>query len=339
MKNIKHLFIMIITMFLGTNIVNAQVSFKIGDYVKMTPTNESYLISTDLTGYDSAQTIVPNELDLWRVIKVNDDGTVEVVSEYVSGVEVTFKGKIGYQNFVGTLNTIAKQYENNTFTVGSRHIGYNGQTEYITDTSGLESTAYISYEAQGGGDYLYQKDIDLVTEAVGTLEASDVGRYYTAAYWLSSREYNYKSSDSINFRLRMISGNDVGFGTVYYAGSDNKFYGSSVSSYIRPILILKSGVNATGTGTSTDPYVLINDPNELEEPQQSTDSNNDITNNNDSNIQNKENESQENNSQENSNVDNPQTGFTLPIIFIIAGVIVAILIYFFVKKKTKLMKL
>ena len=37
-----------------------------------------------------------------------EDGSIDLVSEYVSSTRVAFKGKEGYKNYIGTLNRIAK---------------------------------------------------------------------------------------------------------------------------------------------------------------------------------------------------------------------------------------
>ncbi len=70
----------------------------VGDYVAYTPSKTRYDIANSLTGMDKysetdstlvaiknagKQTIKPSELNLWRVIKKNEDGTIEIVSEYV----------------------------------------------------------------------------------------------------------------------------------------------------------------------------------------------------------------------------------------------------------------
>ena len=82
-------------------------SLALGDYVKMTPTKSSYTTDTSKTGYTKTQTINPQELNLWRVISLNDDGTVDVVSEHVSSTAISFEGQTGYQNLVGYLNELA----------------------------------------------------------------------------------------------------------------------------------------------------------------------------------------------------------------------------------------
>ena len=244
--------------------------FKIGDYVSMTPTKTTFTVPMTLTGYDSNQTINPSELKLWRVIRINSDNTVDMVSEYVSSVDVYFKGQTGYQNLIGTLNYIAKQYENQKYTSGSRHMGYSNQTEYITDTTALTSTTApqtastlssnvtSATEAKGLGDMGYETDYNLVKTALGTTEAYVVGTKGSGYYWLASRAYRYGFSTDWDFNYRSIdaSGSLNEYNALYYYGFD-RFYTNSNSEAVRPIVTLKSGVKASsGNGSSSSPYVL-----------------------------------------------------------------------------------
>lgn len=75
---------------------------KIGDFVSYTPNSTSYKVTVADT--ESAnnkeriifdRTINPSELNLWRMIRKNDDGTVDVVSEYVSKEKVALRGIMG----------------------------------------------------------------------------------------------------------------------------------------------------------------------------------------------------------------------------------------------------
>ena len=236
----------------------------LGDYVKMTPTKSSYTTSTSKTGYDSTQTINPQELNLWRVISINNDGTVDVVSEHASSTAIYFKGQTGYLNFVGYLNVLAKQYENSTYTKGSRAFGYNGQTEYITDYSKFTNPAPWTcstggscnpVESQGGGDELYTKDYNLVKSVLGTAVASkpDGTAYY---YWMASRCYYYSSTTYYDWDGRYVNAlGDVGNGDLYRYSSSS-FYSNNDSNSLRPILTLKSGLKYSGLGTETYPMEI-----------------------------------------------------------------------------------
>ena len=238
---------------------------QVGDYVKMTPTSTSFTTDTAKTGYTSTQTLNPSELNLWRVIRVNSDGTIEMVSEYVSSDDIYFKGQTGYKNLVGYLNEIAKQYENSKYTIGSRHMGYSTQTEYLIDTANTvdstattppwtSSTGASTVESQGGGDTLYETDTELVTEAIGTLKSTTVYDGSEPSYWLASRHYIYSKSTYWSYYGRYIC-TSVSHNLLYryYSG----FSASTVSNAVRPIVVLKSGISYKGArGTIDDPFIL-----------------------------------------------------------------------------------
>ena len=238
---------------------------EVGDYVKMTPTLTSYTTDTSKTGYTRSQTINPSELNLWRVLKVNSDGTIEMISEYTSSTSVYFKGKVGYQNLVGYLNALASKYENSKYTKGSRYVGYNGQTEYIADTSKIDSTTApwtpstgsSTTESLGGGDTLYLDDYNLMQTVLGTRVANKVGTTSATYYWLASRYYDYYSSTIWDFGGRIVNANGSLSSNNLYRYDRGSFSASSYDNALRPIVILKSGITYTpAQGTSDNPFVL-----------------------------------------------------------------------------------
>lgn len=235
----------------------------LGDYVKMTPTKSSYTTSTSKTGYTSSQTINPKELNLWRVISKNSDGTVDIISEHVSSVSIAFQGLTGYKNFVGYLNELSSQYENSTYTKGSRAFGYKNQTEYITDTSKFTTTAPWAcstgescnpVESQGGGDTGYTKDYNLVEKTLGTTSTTK-NDGTSQIYWVSTRQYVYTSGQSYNFRgnLLLEGGNKF---KVLYSCINGKCTDVMSSYSLRPIVTLKSGLKYSGLGTETYPMEI-----------------------------------------------------------------------------------
>ena len=226
------------------------VAFKVGDYVSMTPSSTSYTTDTSMTGYTSTQTINPSELNLWRVIRINSDNTVDMVSEYASSVMVYFRGQTGYRNYVGYLNTIAHQYENSCYTVESRHMGYSTQTPYITDTSALtvttapqtsntsSSNVTSATETRGLGDMGYETDYNLVNTALGTIKANKVGTTTATNYWLASRRYFYNSSTYWNFSGRRIGASGSLGGDYLYLYNGGSFITRSSGIAVRPIITL-----------------------------------------------------------------------------------------------------
>ena len=232
----------------------------VGDYVKMTPTMTSYTTDTSKTGYTSTQTINPSELNLWRVLKVNSNGTMEMISEYTSSTSVYFRGQTGYQNFVGYLNVLASKYENSKYTSGSRYVGYNGQTEYISSSLDSIVDSLTGTITDNPSDTLYEKDCELVKSSIGTLTAFKVRTSTKTSYWLASRDYYYDSSAHWTFYGRLISTyGDIRsssyYGLYYYNGGS--FNANACNNALRPIVILKSGITYTpASGTSEDPFVL-----------------------------------------------------------------------------------
>ena len=266
-------------------------NLKVGDLIKMTPIVTSIRLNGNKSGYvtgngsvgagyDKIATYLnPSELQYWRVIRKNKNGTVDVVSEYVSSLKVNFYEKSGYQNYIGYLNELASYYENPTYTIGSRYMGYNGQTEILTSTSWCEtnkapctsstsSSTTAENEALGAGDMGYQTDYNLVKNAYsgtttygnnasGTVMAYQVGTTTETVYYLASRYYNYSSSSSFLFEVRYVTGSGSN-SSEYLRGYNQGFVRAGRNHALRPILTLKADVNSiSGDGKSeVTAYVL-----------------------------------------------------------------------------------
>ena len=251
--------------------------FKVGDWVSMTPTTTSFTTDTNMTGYNNAQTITPSELNLWRVIKINKDGTVDMVSKYASSNYINFDNVIGYKNYTGYLNVIASHYGNSKYTVRTRSLGYNGQTEFITDTSAFDGTSNnpawtcssrssdcVTDETRGGGDNLYLSDVELIREVFGTLKTTVYGTSGDARLFLTSRIYYYSNNSFYYYEALYNPYSDDLYDTsgasgalVYYNGSSWDHYGGASGGHMRPIVTLRETVvPASGAGTEASPYVL-----------------------------------------------------------------------------------
>ena len=122
---------------------------------------------------------------------------MDIVSHYASSKSVYFRGKEGYMNLVGGLNTIAAQYTDGKNVLRTRHIGYSNQTEVITDTSklsqatvpwtrstsvdnkwtGCDASSYLcgTDENLGAGDIGYETNYNLVKGVYGSMTANKVG--------------------------------------------------------------------------------------------------------------------------------------------------------------------
>ena len=82
---------------------------EIGDYVAYTPGSEtasSYSLTATESGYTSDQTISKDSLS-WRVLSINDDGTVDLISATPTNQGIYLQGATGYNNGVYLLNDLA----------------------------------------------------------------------------------------------------------------------------------------------------------------------------------------------------------------------------------------
>jgi type IV pilus assembly protein PilA len=242
-----------------------------GDYVTMTPTSTSFFISKDISKYTDDQTINPSNTTRWRVIKKNTDGTIEIVS--VEGTESFNYGYYyqSYYNYIGFLNSMANSYQNSNYTIGARAMGYDGQTEYLD-----ESTARVfryhtppemhttdnSYESYGWGDIGYKKDLELVSSALGDLflEKADGTRSYDYTF-IASRNMGFSKGTSVRqwyYQLRMISSGQLSALNSYVYCTNSCAYGTPGNrGRARPILTLKADLKpASGDGGKSTPYVL-----------------------------------------------------------------------------------
>ena len=253
--------------------------FHLGDYISMTPSGAAFIPDSTYTNYTQTDQITPSELNLWRVIRINSDCTVEVVSEYVSSQTVYFNGKIGYQNYVYYLNEIAKKYANTTYTLNPstapdgafRNVGYDGQTKQITNTTRLDDTTlgtasgawYLKTtsmngeESLGGGDQGFTTDIKLLDDAGISLVAYKVSTTTPTHYWLASRFFNWGSISYWHFQVRFKDyyGTISNVSLLRCKSSSFDEYNSSFA--VRPIITLKSGLTkASGNGTASSPIQL-----------------------------------------------------------------------------------
>ena len=253
--------------------------FHLGDYVEFTPTSSSYPVDTTLRGNATAVTLDPSELSLWRVIRINPDCTVEVVSEYVSTNTVQFKGKVGYQNYVYMLNEIAKQYANTpTYTLDPatapdgafRNVGYDGQTLKITDTTRLNdqtlgTTTGAWYnkssdmpgveENLGGGDFKFATDLKLLSDAGVSTVAYKYNTTTKTDYWLGSRLFVWGSTSFWYFNARYVNSNGLINSTYLYRWNNSSFDMNNIAYSVRPVVTLKSGLTPpNGDGTSSNHF-------------------------------------------------------------------------------------
>lgn len=263
------------------------VNFEVGNYIEMIPSADKFELDSTYTGVSNEQMVNPKDLKLWRVIRINDDKSIDMVSDLVAGDAnekhfgwrgIEFMDTTGYKNIVGYLNMIAAKFENSKFTVGSRYMGYNGQTEFINTTGAFDGTSNTlpwrcstggscnpsPDESLGGGDNLSNVDMALVRNVYGNLKAREssngVEMTSYAEYFVSGRNYYFSGNlrtPEYYFGVNKIDSSgefDITGSLRWYSSSWD--YGEA-SAFLRVITTLKPGIASVGgTGTKANPYTL-----------------------------------------------------------------------------------
>ena len=162
---------------------------KVGDYIDYTPdTAENYmgLGNSESEKAGSASNPVegiPQDTTLkWRVMNINDDGSVDIVSAAPISSNVYFQGSIGYNNGVLLLNDLCKtQYSNSILGVTARSINLEDIEKKFNSTGINARNAYSSNQQYGNsqtysGDFSYSP---YIYDMVGKTTAEESKDYYS----------------------------------------------------------------------------------------------------------------------------------------------------------------
>ena len=279
----------------ATSIIPVKVSkydqragIKVGDYVSYTPdtaTEKTYdADKLKKGGYTSTQTVKKEDLN-WRVLRKNDDGSIDLIGDATSN-SVYFSGPLGYNNGVYLLNDICKElYSNSTHHITARSVNLEDMEKWLTDSgktarAGSNSDSGKKYgetkEYKGSNSYtpdIYGKTEDesanyysepttnTYTPASGTATADNTLNAKQTYYYIPINQTNYgdgaKVLSSSNYywvAARYVNCNSSGaaFGLrIAYSGvdGDGMFYSDSStdSDYyrLRPVVSLGSDVQIT----------------------------------------------------------------------------------------------
>ena len=235
---------------------------KIGDYVKMIPPGTTFSIPSDWNGvivnYNNSNKSSISDTQIWRVLKKNEDHTIEVISKDPSTIKVEFSGIIAYKKYVYYLNEISKQFINLNFANTARHFGYDPDhsveivvnDEFVDDLYKPDPNKLDP--SSGGRDTFYTTDYNLIENINSSID--DKITFGTDVF-VSSRNY-FKEGKPYWCVMKFGSSGELGDTFTVY-GSRYISYGSS--GHVRPIITLKNDVtyiNEGANGTSEKPYIL-----------------------------------------------------------------------------------
>ena len=142
---------------------------EIGQYVKYVPDtyvnpedgSSNYSLPSNVSGYDTNQEIAQAQDLTWRIMSINTDGTVDLISNTTEdkGVDIFLKGATGYNNGVYILNDIAaKQYSNLSLGVTARSVNIEDIENNMNDAGKSAKNTWIAENGPEGGKQKYTGD-------------------------------------------------------------------------------------------------------------------------------------------------------------------------------------
>ena len=236
--------------------LKASFKFKVGDYVRYSPTLKSFSVSTEETGHSLEQTFSTGDYTgLWQVLYNDSTNGLQLISADSVG-ELYLNGQVGYNKSLTTLNAFCKNYENETYTItnSGRTVG-SDPINPSTDTTQNESLVFNSNTGLLASDTTYTTDLQAMQKATSQNSAGiqSIGKYY----WLPSR-YVFKTSEVGYFGIYTIS--TIGepeyrrMKDIYVNGNEYEYY---YSYGVRPVVKLKDEIVVVGgEGTSSSPYQI-----------------------------------------------------------------------------------
>jgi len=195
---------------------------KIGDYVNYSPdTASDYSLKGEVSGYYNDTTTkapvdqtIPQENLTWRIMNINGDGTVELISSTPTTATVGFANSVGYNNGVFVLNDICKkQYSNKSLNVTARSLNLVDIEKKLNSNGIVARASFIgSDNVQYGNTKTYESrfsDAPDIFFHIGTSAEEESEDYYTipttttysnkGSLTITQTQYKFNSTDCGNY--------------------------------------------------------------------------------------------------------------------------------------------
>ena len=208
---------------------------------------------------------------IWRIVRINEDGTIRIIMQdginnntmykfnssynnynymYYSNSEVKSQLNSWYQTNIGSKSNLASKVVTGTYYCEQAKV--KATSGYTSGNATME--VYTNYvpnfkcinDGNGKG---------LVNASVGLLNYDEV--VYAGGYYGQSNNY-YLYNPEIYWWTMSPGGfsGSYSYAWLVFAAGYFDFIRVYNSNTVRPVLILNADTLVTGTGTSSDPYVI-----------------------------------------------------------------------------------
>jgi len=264
-----------------------RTGLSVGDYVAYTPDTVS-----NYTGLGSSETEkagstsnpadgIPQDTTLtWRILSINDDGSVDLVSAAPIATNVYFQGSLGYNNGVLLLNDLCKsQYSNSTLGVTARSIDLEDIEKKFNSTGINARNTYNNGNKTYGQTQTYTNNYSYTPDIynhVGKTAAEESKDYYSTPTTATHSQkgtlevqqtyYYFSNTPSSYFDDSTFHELIFGTGTAYWLASryarcstSYAYFGLRIvsSAYLYGHDLFYSGGTASGNSSFVRPVVSL----------------------------------------------------------------------------------
>lgn len=231
----------------------------------------------------------------WRIIRINGDGTVRIIYQGTGANSTGAGTQIGtsvfnsssWKTYVGLVYDSLNQHGYGTDSVIMAELNewYNNnlksyEKEYIDTGTGFcsdrnlasgsswsSSTIYYAANDRKNGPASLQcnsedvlsKDNGKLTNPIGLVTSDEVVLTEITSNNANTESYFYTGQDY--WTMSPYSYQSAGvYARVFFVNSNGKLYFDGIVTYargIRPVINLRSDIQLTGSGTTTDPFVVV----------------------------------------------------------------------------------
>ena len=207
---------------------------------------------------------------IWRIVRINEDGTIRIVMQdginnnanyafnsnykdyiymYYSNSEIKSTLENWYQTNIGSKTNLASKVVNGGYYCEQAKVKYNdsatGGNSIMTTYTSYNPTFNCSTDGNEKG---------IVNASIGLLTYEEV--LYAGGYYKQTNNTYYLYNGSITSWLMSPSSGYYSFSWLISTSGNIDNAIAYANRGLRPVLVLNADIHASGTGTSSDPFVV-----------------------------------------------------------------------------------